>query len=165
MCNPTEQDFNSFERVDDTNIGDGDRLLRHLCIPVQIIDKNGKLKISDQAFKHRKKDPGTSVDLECLLELDGLSERDRRGIMPNSYALVALSAGQARAHSQGVAWTPKPEEPELAEFAAKSNKYHGEIIGPIANSDVRNLASIAEIIWIKSEMDLGPMKGQSPEVG
>lgn len=165
MCNPTEQDFHSNDRFDDPGIVDGDRLLRHLCIPVQIIEKNGILRISDQAFKHKKRDPGTSVDLECLLIQDGLSELNRRGLMPRSCALIAVSAGSARQLSNGIAWTPKPEEPELGDFASKPNKYHGEIIGPIANCDCRTLAGLAELIWVIKEMDLGPFEGQFPDIG
>ena len=85
--------------------------------------------------------------------------------MPNAFALLAISAECARKFSAGVAWTPKPEEPELEGYAALPNEFHGEIIGKLSRSDTRNLAANAKLIWIKNELDLGPFQGQSPAIG
>ncbi|MEY2928145.1 MAG: hypothetical protein RL367_2622 [Pseudomonadota bacterium] len=162
MCDPVEQDFHAADRFDDPQIGTEDILLRHLCVPVQVMPTSLGLKISDQAFKARKIDPGTSVDLDCLLKKCGIKGIDRKGLMPNAYALVAVTAGAAREHSGGVAWTPKPEEPELGGFAAKPNPFHGEIIRPMNNAGIRNLAAKAELLWVKSDVMLGPFEGRPP---
>ena len=164
MCNPTAQAYYSTERTDDPQISNDSRLFRHLCIPVQIVTTSNGKKISDQAFKARRADAGTSVDLECLLLNDGLGEVDRRGLMPNSYALAAISVQTARSFSGGVAWTPKPEEPENEGFSALENPYHGEIIKPMTNRHVRDLAANAELLWVAEEMDFGPFAGQSPAI-
>ena len=77
MCDPVEQEFRSTERFDDPQIGYDDVLLRHLCIPVQIVPTPDGLRISSQAFTIRKSDPGASVDLECLLKKCSMTEVDR----------------------------------------------------------------------------------------
>ena len=167
MCNPTAQDYFSSERRDDPGIRDSDRLLRHLCVPVQIrqVEQTGALRISDQAFTHRKSDCGVSVDLECLLHHAGLTEEQRRGVMPNSFAMIAVTASNARNFSEGVAWTPKPHEPNLSGYSAQDNEFHGEIITPISRSEGRKLATTAQLIWTKGELDLGPYNGQLPDIG
>lgn len=151
MCTPTAQCYHSQQRADDAGIGASDRLLRHCRAPAQIVPlkQSGEtvgLKISDQAFKAKKGEPGLSVDLECLLLADGKTWHHRYGLMPNTYAMVAVTAEQARAHSAGVAWTPKPEEPELEGFAALENRYHGEIILPMTNAQVRALFALMEVV-------------------
>jgi hypothetical protein len=160
MCDPVEQAFHSMDRFDDQKIGASETLLRHLCIPVQILQTAVGLKISDQAFKPKRNDPGASVDLECLLKKSGKNETDRRGIMPNSYGLAAISAGEARQHSAGVAWTPKPEEPDLDGFAAKPNPFHGEIIKPMDKPNIRSLAAKATLLWVSPGVALGPFEGR-----
>jgi hypothetical protein len=161
MCDPVEQDYHSLVRFDDPKIDADDRLLRHLCIPVQIVtDQTGQRKISSQAFTIRKTEPGASVDLECLLKKCSMTEVERRGLLPNSYGLVAISAGNVRMQTPGVAWTPKPSEPELGEFAAKPNPFHGEIIGPIGKATSRDLAAKAELLWAEAGISLGPFKDQ-----
>lgn len=165
MCNPTAQDYHSNHRVDDVEICDDDRLLRHLCLPVHIREVNGALRVSDQAFTFRKDDVGVSVDLECLLLKDGLSERDRRGKMHNAHGLLAINAGVVREFGQGVAWTPKPEETGLQGFAALPNPYHGEIFGRLARSETRKVALRATVLWVSGGVELGPYDGQAPEVG
>lgn len=161
MCDPVEQDFHSTDRFDDESIASCDRLLRHLCIPVQVIPTGEGYRLSDQAFKPRRADPGASVDIECLLLKDGQSHEDRHGRQPNSYALVEITAGEARPHSGGVAWTPKPEEPELEGFAREPNPYHGEIIKPISNAAFREMAALARVLWLKPGVNIakGPFRG------
>lgn len=149
MCNPVEQDFHSTDRVDDPNIGSNDMLLRHLCIPVQIAQTNDGFRISSQAFKPKRGEPGTSIDHECLLIKNGMTFADRAGLMPNSYGMVGILAQTAREHSGGIVWTPKPEEPELESFASKANPFHGEIITPISNANLRSMAAKADLLWVK----------------
>ena len=151
MCTPTAQDYYSPHRVDDPGIGATDRLLRHCRVPVQIVPRkaNGTtvgLKISDQAFKAKKGEPGISVDHECLLVAAGKTWHDRYGLMPNTYAMIAVTAGEARAHSPGVAWTPKPADPDLTGAASLENPYHGEIIAPMSNAQVRALFALAALV-------------------
>lgn len=164
MCDPVRQVFHSDQRADDPRIAADDRLLRHVTVPYGVHEKHGKLKLSDQALKPRKSDPGISVDLECLLLKEGLNERDRRGLHPNAHALGAIAAGDARQHSGGVAWTPKPEEPELTSYARAENDFHGEIIRPLEPKSYRELAAAMTILWVRSGIDLGPFEGQSPEI-
>lgn len=109
MCNPTSQDYHSDARFDDAGISNDHRLLRHLRLPVQVQEINGTYRISAQAFTFRKQDVGASVDLECLLLNAGMTERDRRGKMPNAYGLLAINAGVARDFGQGVAWIRNPK--------------------------------------------------------
>lgn len=67
--------------------------------------------------------------------------------MPDALALAALSAGNARQHSAGVAWTPKPEELKYTEkFARSANEFHGEIIAPISRKNSRSLAEVSIIL-------------------
>jgi hypothetical protein len=165
MCNPVRQDYHSMDRFDDPQIGEDDRLLRHLCIPVQIVrDQAGQLRISSQAFTIRRSEPGASVDIECLLTKSSMTEVECRGHLPNSYGLVAISAGNARMQTPGVAWTPKPAEPELSEFAAKPNPFHGEIIGPIGKATSRELAANAELLWAEAGIALGPFEDRAPVI-
>ncbi|MBY0394838.1 MAG: hypothetical protein K2Q27_16420 [Novosphingobium sp.] len=141
------QDYHGTNRTDDPAIVDDSRLLRHCRTPVQIVrcEING-FKVSDQAFKLKSGDVGASVDLECLLLQDGLPPDHRFGVMPNTYALIAISAKSAREFASGAAWTPKPLEPDLIGAAREANPWHGEIIGPITNSASRSLASSATTI-------------------
>jgi hypothetical protein len=164
MCEPDRQVFHSDQRVDDPNIGPDDRLLRHLTVPFGVHQKHGKFKLSDQALKPRKNDPGISVDLECLLKEKGFGERDRRGLHPAAHALGAIAAADARRHSGGVAWTPKPEEIELTGYARAANDFHGEIIRPLAPKSYRELAAAMTILWVRPDTDLGNFEGQSPEI-
>ena len=149
MCDPVEQDFHSRDRVDDPKIGSSDMLLRHLCMPAQIAETNDGLRISSQAFRPKKGEPGTSIDHECLLIKNGMTAADRAGLMPNSYGMVGILAHTAREHSGGVAWTPKPEEPKLGSFASKPNPFHGEIITPISKANFRSMAAKADLLWVK----------------
>jgi hypothetical protein len=164
MCDPVKQDYHSKDRFDDSKIDADDRLLRHLCIPVQIMtdQQTGQRRISSQAFTIRKTDLGASVDLECLLKKCSMTEVERRGLLPDSYGLVAISAGNVRMQTLGVAWTPKPSEPELSEFAAKPNPFHGEIIGPISKATSRELAAKAALLWVEAGIALGPFEDRAP---
>lgn len=148
MCNPTAQDYYSHDRQDDPGIEDGDRLLRRCTVPVQIVPcKIRGQKISDQIFRKRKSDAGASVDLECLLEQDGIGWEDRFGIVPGTLAMAAITAALARGVSQGVAWTPKPEEPDKTPlYVSEANPFHGEIIGEISRADGRALSRQATIL-------------------
>lgn len=165
MCEPERQDYHGVDRFDDLAIGNDDKLLRHLRIPVQVVPAHNGYRLSDRAFVSRKSETGTSVDLECLLLIDGLSSSDRRGAMPGSKALASVTVEHARTFSAGVAWTPKPEEPELEhEFARAANPYHGEIINPMSGKQARDLAAKATILWTAAGVLLGPFEGQSPIV-
>lgn len=148
MCTPTAQDYFSDERYDDSEIAHGDRLLRHCCTSLHFVSCpiNGR-KLSDQVFKRKTSDAGTSVDLECLLAHDELTWESRFGTMPNTLAMVAVTAGDVRAVAGGVAWTPRPEQPDLAPLAvAEPNIYHGEIVGQISRANERSLARKAVIL-------------------
>ena len=147
MCAPTAQEYFSAVREDDTGIGTQDRLLRNCRLPVQVVpcEVNGYV-ISGQVFVRKKDEAGTSIDLECLLLNEGKTWQDRFGAQPGTLAVVAVTAGDARKHSDGVAWTPKPEEPHLAPAAAAdANPYHGEIIG-ISRSAARKLSALMHIV-------------------
>ncbi|WP_287002305.1 hypothetical protein [Sphingobium sp.] len=140
MCNPDPQPYHSNHRYNDPKIEDESRLLRHCRTPVQIVscEINGK-KISDRAFAGKKSEAGLSVDLNCLLEKDGKGSSHRFGKLPNTYAILSVTAAEARANSAGVAYTPKPEEPELEGAAREANPYHGEIIHPMTGAQARAL--------------------------
>jgi len=148
MCTPTAQDYFSHVRHDDPGIGATDRLLRNCRQPVQIVPcKVAGLKISDQIFRKKPNEPGVSVDLECLLQKEGLSWEHQYGAQPDTLAMVAVTAQQARHVSAGVAHTPKPEQPELAPRASsRANPYHGEIIGDISRSNGRELSRQAVVL-------------------
>ena len=151
MCNPTAQAYHGIERTDDADIADGDRVLRHIRTVVQLssVRRDGIVigrTVSDQAFKPRRDEPGVSVDLECLLNKENLTWEARYGVMPDTVAMIAVSAADARLHGRGVAWTPKPEEPNLAGFQAEANPYHGEILTPLAPADFRALRAKAQIL-------------------
>ena len=67
---------------------------------------------------HHKYELGSSVDLDYLLQRDGLPSDHRYGLMPNTLALIAIKVSDARELAAGAAWTPKPEESDT-EGAAK----------------------------------------------
>ena len=146
MCSPEAQDYHSDARVDDPKIIGASRLLRHCRTPVQVVPcpVNGQ-KVSDRAFVGKKGEAGVSIDLECLLIKDGHPPTHRFGAMPNTYAMIAVTADVARANSAGVAWTPKPEE-DLPGAAGAANPYHGEIITPISGGQARAIHRASETI-------------------
>jgi hypothetical protein len=151
MCSPHRQDYRSTARVDDKGIGDADRLLRHCRHPYQIVPcpTNG-WRLSSQAFCNKPNEVGVSVDLECLVIQAGYTWQSRYQLMPGAIALIALSAGGARQHSAGVAWTPKPEQAEYEDsFARSANEFHGEIIAPVSRKSSRTLAEMAEILKLE----------------
>jgi hypothetical protein len=134
------QDYFGLSRTDDLAITAKERLLRHCRSPVQIVpcEINGR-KISDQAFKMKPSEPGLSVDLEQLLLNQGLPTTYRYRAMPNTFAMLAVTADDARRCAGGVAWTPKPAEPLLNTASATANPYHGEIIKPMTSKSARDL--------------------------
>ena len=140
MCNPVPQDYFGETRFDDKLIPDEGLVYRHCRAPVQVVPKaDGGLKISDQEFKGKKTDAGVSVDLGCLLENAAVDPLSRFGVMPNTHAMLAVSVGDARTQSAGVAWTPKPEELEKPGAAGAANPYHGEILHPMTGGQARAL--------------------------
>jgi hypothetical protein len=148
MCSPKQQNYHSSVRVDDKGIGDDDRLLRQCRTPFQIVPcpTNG-WRLSSQAFVSRPSEVGVSIDLECLIIKSGKTWHSRYKMMPDALALAAFSAGNARQHSAGVAWTPKPEEPEHEQnFARSANEFHGEIIAPIDRKNSRSIAEVCVIL-------------------
>ena len=147
MCAPAEQNYAAEERIDDQGIGDEDRLLRYCRTPIQVVPCpiNGQ-RLSSQAFRPGKVEKNVSVDLECLMHQDGLPTDARYGAMPNTFALAAISARNAREHANGVAWTPKPEHPGAVGAAESANKYHGEVIGPLSKRSYQNLAEQVSLI-------------------
>lgn len=94
------------------------------------------------------------MDLEALLAADGLPPDHRYGSMPNTLALIAVTAANAREFAGGVAWTPKDEDPEAEGAAKDANPWHGEIIGPIKGSASRKLRDSAVVI--RSDMPRTP---------
>jgi hypothetical protein len=144
VCRPQRQAYGSAALVDDREIDDEDRVIRHCRTPVQIVDDalTGGKKISSQAFKARPGE-GCSVDLECLLAHVGLSSLARCGVMPDTYAMVALKAGEARAIGAGLAYTPKPEDDLPA------NDFHGDVFDIGKKS--KALMQGAEILVVQSE--------------
>ncbi|QCB43006.1 hypothetical protein E5673_12905 [Sphingomonas sp. PAMC26645] len=152
MCTPVRQDYLSDERFDDNEIGNDDRLLRHCRTPIQIVKCpiNG-YRLSSQAFRPGKGETHVSVDLECLLLKDGLEADARYGAMPNTFALAAVTAGAAREHAQGAAWTPKPEMVGLPGAAGDENIYHGEIIGPMTKRNYQDLAET--IVLVRTDLN------------
>jgi len=148
MCSPRPQEYFGSVRTDDLGIGANDNLLRACRAPVQIVPcKVRGQKISDQVFRKKSTDAGASVDLECKLIEDGIDWSARFDVMPNTVAMVSITAGQVRAVSGGAAWTPKPEQPELEGLAsAAANPYHGEVIGEISRADGRTLSRAAIIL-------------------
>lgn len=152
MCEPTAQAYDGTVRTDDSGIDNNDRLLRHCRVPVQIVPlkRDGVVigrKISDQAFKAKKGEVGISIDIECLVLRAGKTWQDRYGLMPNTCAMIAVRAFEARKHGRGVAWTPKPAEAHLVGYSALENPYHGEIILPLkSNSAHRELFRSSEIV-------------------
>lgn len=146
MCNPSAQDYFATERSDDLGLPDDARLIRHCRTPVQIVpDGGGGFRVSSQAFLPKPREPGTSVDVECLLQKDGHPPDHRYGLMPNTLAMLAITAGQARAVANGACWTPKPKEPGLVGAAAEENPWHGEVLGVTAKAS-RALASSALVV-------------------
>lgn len=151
MCEPTAQNYSSDARYDDVGIGDADRLLRHCRSPVQVVPcpVNGR-RISSQAFKAAKGEKHVSIDLECLLAQDGLPPDARYGLMPSTHALAAITAAQARALGQGVAWTPKPADTAAVGAAGLANPYHGEVLGPLTK---RALVELSEdLVLVRNEL-------------
>ena len=148
MCDPQRQDYFGSDRFDDIAVCDTDRVLRHCRTPVQIVkcQRNGS-KVSDQALKPRKDEAGVSIDHECLLRKDALPPDHRYGSMPNTFALIALSTGELRKAGGGVAWTPKPDEPDMPfESQRPANPWHGEIIGHIVPKLARELIQSAAVV-------------------
>jgi hypothetical protein len=144
------QDYYSDEREDDPGIKAGDRLLRHCRTPFQIVpDAVHGHRLSSQAFINKRGEAGTSVDLEELLKEDGLPSDHRFGLLPNTLALVAVTAADARTHAHGAAWTPKLEDPDAIGAAKAANPWHGEIIGPIARSASRQLAANSQMVRLE----------------
>lgn len=123
MCRPVRQTYGSTELVDDAGIADDDRAIRHCRTPVQIVDDHltGGKKVSSQAFK-AKPGEGCSVDLECLLLKAGLHATARCGVMPDTYAMIAVCAGSVREVGGLVAYTPKPADHQPA------NDFHGDLL-------------------------------------
>ena len=157
MCEPIKQDIYSETRVDDPGFVDEHYLIRYLTTPVQIVkNQDGSGRVSDQAFKPQKSHAGTSVDILCLLQNIDINPLSKRDIFPNLHAIAQITVGIARAHSGGVAWTPKPEEPLLTGFAREPNEQHGEIIKPISPADARRMVANARLIWIAEGIDTGP---------
>lgn len=154
MCEPTAQNYDAHDRYDDPTISDSDRLLRHCRTPVQIVPCaiNG-LRVSSQAFKSARGEQHTSVDLECLLHQAGLPSTARFGLMPRTYALIAVTASDARSVANGVAWTPKPADGNAEGAAAAPNPYHGEIIGPTKDKQSRALAANAVVVHAEWERE------------
>jgi hypothetical protein len=144
VCRPQRQAYGSANLVDDQEIEDKDRVIRHCRTPVQIVDDalTGGKKISSQAFKARAGE-GCSVDLECLLTHVGLNALSRCGVMPDTYAMVALKAGEARAIGAGIAYTPKPQD------ALPANDFHGDIFNIGKKS--KALMQGAEILVVQGE--------------
>jgi hypothetical protein len=150
MCAPTAQAYHGGDRIDDPGISGDDRLLRHCRTPVQIVPcpVNGK-RVSSQAFKPGRGESHTSVDLECLLHQAGQPSDLRYGLMPNTFALIAITANDARAIASGAAWTPKPAEENGIGATAAANPYHGEVVGPLKDRQCRDLAAVA--VTLRSE--------------
>lgn len=147
MAGPTAQPYFAATRFDDLAITGQTRLIRHCRTPVQIVPcpKAGR-KISSQAFKTKRGELGASVDLEESLLAAGKTAATQFGLMPNTFALIAITADNARKNSAGLAWTPKPAEPEKAGYAALPNPHHAEILTPISNSQARALLDLSEIV-------------------
>jgi len=151
MCNPVKQDYFAETRFDDLLIVGSERLLRYCRTPIQIVPcpKNGK-RLSSQAFVPAKGEKHTSIDLECLMLKTGLSEDGRFGVMPNTFALIAITTDTARAEASGVAWTPKPQTEGIG-ATGSANPFHGEVLGTADKKATRALAQAA--IMIRSELD------------
>ncbi len=148
------QEYESSEREDDPGIKAGDRLLRHCRTPFQIVpDAVNGHRLSSQAFMTKKDEVGASVDLEELLKEDGLPSDHRFGSIPATVALIAVTAGQARENANGVAWTPKSEDPSAIGAARDANPWHGEIIGPISRSASRRLAEKYQMVRMEKFED------------
>jgi len=151
MSGFTAQNYFGSVRFDDPEIPGSEVLYRHCRTPVQIVPvRVGAVtvgeKISDQAFKGRSSDAGVSIEIDSLLAKANKSWSDRYGLMPNTKAMISVTAADARVSSKGVAWTPKPKQPDLEGFARAENEFHGEIILPITPSQARQLFSQAKIL-------------------
>lgn len=150
MAAPTAQDYFAPTRSDDKAIAGGSRLIRHCRAPAQIVPcPRAGQKISSQAYKAKRGDLGASVDLEDSLIASGKTAIGQFGVMPNTYALLAITADVARQHSAGLAWTPKPAEPEKEGYAALPNPHHGEILTPITGAQARALTNHSEVLISK----------------
>ena len=144
MCTPKAQNYFAGTYNDDPGIGAADRLLRHCRNPYQTAKCaiNGR-KISDRAFAGRD----ISVDLECLLDQDGLAPDHRYGALPETVALLAVPTGALRAEGLGAAWTPKPKEPDAQHPAQQAaNPYHGSIVGQPTPAMSRALVRASETV-------------------
>lgn len=143
MTKPVAQDYYGDTGFDDQAIQNDDIVYRYLRTPVQVTpcEKNG-LKISDQAFKGKKTDRGVSIDIKSLMDNDGVSWHNRYGILPNTHALMSVKVKDARAYSNGVAWTPKPIE-NSGRASDPENPYHGEILHPMTPAQARALQRTA----------------------
>lgn len=98
---------------------------------MQIVDDHltGGKKVSSQAFK-AKAGEGCSVDLECLLMKAGLHATSRCGVMPDTYAMIAVRAGSVRDVGGLVAYTPKPAD------HLPANDFHGDLLGVSKRSKI-----------------------------
>lgn len=157
MCNPVAQEYGSLSLCDDPAIGSMDRVIRYCRTPAQIVpDGKGGMRLSDRAFAHKPQHGGTSVDLECLMLRDGVDPLRNVGLLPNTFAVVALSAGDIRSVAQGVAYTPKHRDDSAVGYAREPNAYHADIIGPITSSISKKLLKHCSIV-IPIRDDLLPL--------
>lgn len=143
MCLPRAQLYGSLELEDDLGIDSADRLLRHCRTPVQIVpDERLGMRVSSQAFV-AKANETCSIDLECLMIAAGVETLSRCGVMPNTYAMVAVKAKAVRDLGGGVAHTPKPED------STPANDFHGDIVS-MTRGMSRKLIDAAEILALQA---------------
>lgn len=110
---------------DETRIENGDTVIRRVSERHIITDNNSaepRRRLSSAAFQ-KSKGPraGMSVDLEKLMEDDGLDPRDFV-ITPVFTGAVSFSAGSARDLDLMVGYEPVKDDPNQPD-----NPYHGEV--------------------------------------
>ena len=103
----------------DPTIPDCERLFRRIH-PQQLVPDErtpGKLRVSSGAFR----DEELSIVIEATLLAGGRQPPDLLRTY-SEYALVAITAGKARAYGQNVARDPEPDEPAHGVVFGKKRK-------------------------------------------
>lgn len=123
---------------DDPAILDDWRLLRRIPAQPNVFirwDANrGRWGISSQAFRNNRNVDAFSVNLENVLLAEGLA-LESVVLDPEKYALAAITAVQARQHSQTLQKKPEPNDVS-----------HGHVTGDKPKPVQQALASVAE--WV-----------------
>ncbi len=121
--------------TDDATVSEDAELWRRIPPVWAVRDENaGGVRVSSAAFDNSRDGSPTSVLFAAIVLEGGRRDMDVLARF-DGYALVSLTAGQARQCNQGVARDPLPDEPA-----------HAYVFGPKSKQNKRCLARHA--VWV-----------------